>query len=84
MHPVKVERENKIFRKPKGWNEDRDGPCGNLSIRREIICDRLHLFSNWRPSAEDLVILNAGGVIELCCIGSQPPVALSVIAGVAE
>ncbi len=83
MRPVKVERENSVFTKPQGWDEERDGRCGELSIRKENHGpNRVYHFSNWRPDSEDLAILNAGGVIELCCVGVQPPVSINVVEGV--
>ena len=82
MYPVKVERETNIFKKPPDWDDEKNGVCMGLSVRKEQICGLHHHFSNWRPDAEELAILNAGGVIEICCVNVQPPLAVSAIAGV--
>ena len=36
-------------------------------------------YSTWKPDAEELALLNAGGVVELCCVGIQPPVSVGVV-----
>ena len=82
MKPVKIRDENVDFTKPIDWDEDRDGKCSTLSVRREVVRNRPYHFSNWRPDAAELARLNAGGVVELCCVGSQPPVSISVVPGV--
>ena len=79
MHPVKIKGETASFAKPPDWDESRDGPCGNLSVRvvREGIYN-CH-YSNWRPTQGELEQLKAGGVVELECVGVQPPVAVRVV-----
>lgn len=80
MQFVKVRDENVSYTPPEGWDEAKDGKCGTLSVRRETgQGGRLYCYSNWKPDAADLAILNAGGLIELLCVGGQPPVALSVL-----
>ena len=80
MEKCYVRDQNADFVKPEGWDESKDGVCGQLPIRREQIGRRTYHFSNWRPSAQELAILNAGGVVELCCVGVQPPVSVGVTA----
>jgi len=78
MEKCRVRDENVDFTKPEGWDDSKDGRCGTLPIRREQIGRRIYHFSNWRPSAAELAELNAGSVVELCCVGVQPPVSVGV------
>lgn len=79
MECVKVRDENADFTPPTDWSETNDGHCGRLPIRREIgKGGRAYLYSNWKPNEHELAMLNAGGVVELLCVGVQPPVALGV------
>lgn len=78
MEKVSVRDQNADFGKPPEWDDSKDGTCGVLPIRREKIGRRDYLFSNWLPSAEELAHLNRGGVVELCCVGIQPPVSVGV------
>ena len=79
MRPVKIRDQNADFAKPLDWDDTRDGPCGTLSVRVEQdgIYNSHH--SNWKPDAEELKLLNRGGVVELCCVGTQPPVSVIVV-----
>lgn len=79
MTPVKIKGETSSLKKPRNWDESRDGPCGELSVRVEPFGIYLDYRSNWKPSVVELKRLNAGGVIELSCIGGQPPVMLMVV-----
>lgn len=84
MEKCRVRNQNTDFGKPEGWDESKDGTCGSLPIRKEQIGRRQYHFSNWRPSAVELAELVAGGVVELCCVGVQPPVSLGVVPGVPD
>lgn len=80
MQTIKTKGHNVWFNQPEGWDESRgDVPCGALSVRREPIGPRVNHVSTWRPSADEWLLLSQGGVIELSCVGVQPPVALRVI-----
>lgn len=82
MTPTRVRDANADFLPPKDWDKSTDGPCGNLPIRREVgKGGKTYHYSNWKPDAHELAILNAGGNVELLCIGGQPPVAVSVVPG---
>lgn len=50
--------------------------CFDLPTTVEVKDGHLEVTSCWKPSAEDLAVLNAGGCICLCVRGGQPPVAL--------
>ena len=67
------------FGKPRSWDEERDGKCGTLPVRVEQVGIYAYHYSNWKPSAEELDMLIAGGVVELCCVGIQPPVSMGVV-----
>lgn len=65
--------------KPRDWDEARQGPCGSLPIRDEVHHNTPVMLSQWKPDANDLAVLNAGGVIELCICGTtHPPVSVIV------
>lgn len=84
MKPVKIKDANADYAKPPDWDESTMGQCGTLPIRKEVIGTPgsgayLSLKSNWLPNAEELAILNRGGVVELECCGSQPAVSLAAV-----
>jgi hypothetical protein len=79
MRPTKVRDQNADFAKPLDWDDTRDGQCGNLPIRVEQEGVYKSHYSAWKPDAEELKLLCRGGVVELCCVGIQPPVSVSVV-----
>ena len=79
MRPVKIKDQNADFVKPLDWDDTRDGSCGSLPIRRESVGIYNYHYSAWKPDIEELKLLARGGVVELCCVGVQPPVSLSVV-----
>jgi hypothetical protein len=79
MRPAPIQGKNANFGKPRDWNEKRDGPCGVLPVRVEQNGIYNNHCSNWKPDAEELALLCKGGVVELCCVGIQPPVSVSVV-----
>lgn len=61
---------------PKGWTSA-NGTCGTLPvIYRTDQFGNKECVSAWKPSAEELQQLNAGGFVILSIIGWQVPVAL--------
>lgn len=82
MQFVRPAGEIHDFAKPPDW-DDANGPCGSLPVRRQV--DGLNgkaylaLYSNWKPSPDELTQLNAGHVVELCCCGLQPAVSVGVV-----
>lgn len=63
---------------PKGWDHFAL-PCAALPIKREVIQGMDTVATFWKPSAEELAMLKAGGSICLTVIGStMAPVSLSV------
>lgn len=79
MRPAKVKGQTADFAKPRSWDDSRDGPCGTLPVRVEQEGIYNNHYSNWKPDAEELKLLNRGGVVELKCVGVQPPVSVSVV-----
>lgn len=71
MEAVKFEGTNVTYTAPG---------CGDLPSHVEVDPEegKLWVTSCWKPSDEELAVLNAGGCICLHVVGGQPPVALSV------
>ena len=69
---------NAVLGAPKGWDQG-EVPCGALPITRTE-CDGLPcVVSYWKPTADELAMLNAGGSVALWVAGtSMPPVMLAV------
>lgn len=67
MEAVKFEGANVTYTAPG---------CGDLPARAELVDGRLSVTSAWKPSEEDLAVLNGGGYVCLNVLGGQPPVAL--------
>jgi len=79
MIPVETRGAAWSYFEPEGWDPERDGRCGVLSVRQERIGRHVHHISTWMPSPEECRRLAAGAVIELTCVGIQPPVAMKVL-----
>jgi hypothetical protein len=79
MKWVEPRNANSNFGAPTGWDPKVDGPCGVLPLRREVEGRHFAHYSNWRPDERELAMLNSGGVVELCCVGLQPPVSVGVV-----
>lgn len=81
MQPVKIRDETASFKKPHDWDEATEGPCGELSVRVEPFGTYAHSFySNWKPNAEELTLLNNGGVVEIEVVSNaQPPLSVAVV-----
>jgi hypothetical protein len=69
MKPVKFVGANCSYTAPG---------CEDLPTLRELDGERLSVTRVWKPSAEDLEVLNNGGCVCLNVLGGQPPVALWV------
>ena len=82
MRPTVTRNATHNFKKPENWDEDTEGPCGDLQVRAETLGDRkiVELISTWKPTMEELAALNQGGVIEIgLCITNQPPMRAYVV-----
>ena len=63
---------------PVGWDQA-ELPCGALPITRTHVGDLPAVVSCWRPSVEELAVLNSGDFIALWGLGAtMPPVMLDV------
>jgi hypothetical protein len=78
MKPVRTIGHTTSYTKPEGWDDERDGPCGVLSVRTEHTRLLKRHFSTWKPSAEELQRLVAGECVEICCVDVQPPLSVAV------
>lgn len=67
MIPEKPPGANRANGAPQGWDEERDGPINVLWTRDEEQPDSPLFFmvSQYRPTQEELDVLNAGGSIRL-------------------
>lgn len=80
MKYVTPANSNAAFHAPNEWDESVDGKCGTLPVRVSVgQGGRKYHTSAWKPDEHELRRLNEGGIIELLCVGIQPPVALSVV-----
>lgn len=87
MQPTKTRDKTITFKKPENWDDKRDGSCGDLEVRvGEHGENRLiTLTSTWKPTAFELGMLAAGGMIEVMIISaSQPPMSVAVVAPTVE
>ncbi len=62
--------------KPAGWDEALDGPCGTLHVRDQIdITSGINFMQSlWKPTRDELAVLNGGGMILLSIAGAVHPV----------
>ena len=75
MEPVKFQGTNVTYIAPG---------CNDLPAYAEEKNGKLEVTSCWKPSKEDMEVLNAGGCVCLCVRGGQPPVALFADADIAK
>jgi hypothetical protein len=69
---------NAVLGAPEGWNQA-ELPCGALPITRMDVDGRPAVVSFWKPTAEELAMLNAGGTVALWVLGqTMPPVSVEV------
>ena len=67
MEAIKFEGANVTYTAPG---------CDDLPARVAVVHEQLNVTSVWKPSEEELAILNDGGYVCLNVLGGQPPVAL--------
>ena len=78
MNRVQHHSNNAVLGAPAGWDQ-KELPCGALPITRTKVEGLPVVMSYWRPTAEELLALNTGAVIELCVVGhTMPPVSIGV------
>lgn len=77
MKPVEFEQQDIILGPPPDMER---GTCGGLPIRRLTNDIGPTMESYWKPSAEDLKMLNEGGHVRLNVYGhGHPPVWVDVM-----
>lgn len=78
MQKIQHPSNNGVLGAPAGWDQG-ELPCGALPITRAHVGDLPAVVSYWRPSVEELAVLNSGGSIALWVLGAtMPPVNLSI------
>lgn len=78
MNKVQHPSNNHVLGAPAGWNQG-EVPCSALAVTRVSYDGLAAVVSYWRPDAEELAALNAGGCVALSVVGStMPPVMLTV------
>lgn len=76
MDSVNFPHANVCLTAPKGWDEEVDGPINDLHAYHDGTC----FFSYWRPTDEELDILQDGGFIQLGIMSNDhPPVHVGVV-----
>jgi len=61
---------------PKGWDAELDGPVIGLPVLRDVDTQSglPFMYSVWRPDADELALLMAGGAIRLGISGHTHPI----------
>lgn len=78
MQKIQHRSNNGVLGAPAGWDQG-ELPCNALPITRPHVGDLPAVVSYWRPDADELAALNAGGAIRLWVVGAtMPPVMLDV------
>lgn len=69
---------NRVLGAPKNWDQN-ELPCGALPITDTEIEGLPVMVSFWRPTAEELALINKGATISLWVYGAvHPPVSVGV------
>lgn len=78
MENVKFTDATREVGKPKKWDVDLDGPIISVSVHDyvDVQTGLPFMLTGWRPSADELAILNNGGYIALHIAGDGFPVML--------
>lgn len=75
MIPTSIQGATHRYSAPANWNEKDFGPCAVLEVRRQTLGTGLNAviecYSAWKPSAEELAVLNAGGSVEIGLVMPQ-------------
>lgn len=76
MNPVDITERTRAIGAPLNWGQSLDGPCGILCVRDgvDLQSGARTMASLWKPSGEDLRLLNLGLPILLTIFGVEHPV----------
>lgn len=78
MRPTQHPSNNRVLGAPADWDQN-ELPCGALAITDVVYEGVRHMVSFWRPDANDLAVLNAGGTVSLWVVGAtMPPASINV------
>lgn len=77
MRATQHPSNTRVLGAPDGWNQG-DLECHALPVTDVVYPGGVRaLMSFWQPTAEELAVLNAGGLIGLSVVGvAMPPVAI--------
>ena len=83
MRPTVTRGATHNFIAPENWDPT-NGPCGDLQVRMDVFTGNdkglIECFSTWKPSEQELALLNAGGGIEVgLCVLNQPVMSVNVV-----
>jgi len=73
MRYIQHPSNNFVLGAPKGWDQ-KELPCGALPVTSLDVEGKPAMVSFWRPDAEELAALNAGGTVALWVYGTTHPV----------
>lgn len=80
MNYVQHPSNNRVLGAPTGWDQNAL-PCSALPVTDTVQDGVAGVASFWRPDADELKALQAGGLVVLNVIGrTMPPVQLLVVA----
>lgn len=78
MRAVQHSSNTRVLGAPRGWDQS-ELPCSAIAITDTEVNGQPVIMTFWKPSEEELALLNAGGLVSLSIIGEgMPPVALLV------
>lgn len=78
MNKIQHPSNNSVLGAPAGWDQ-KILPCSALPITRTEVDGQPAVVSFWKPTPEELALLNQGQAIALWVIGgTMPPVSLTV------
>lgn len=81
MNKMQHPSNNAVLGAPAGWDQEQL-PCSALPVTRTEWDGVPAVVSFWKPTAEELALLVAGGSVALWVVGeTMPPVCLAVEPG---
>lgn len=72
MRPTQHPSNNRVLGAPKGWDQGAL-PVGAIAITDTVQSGVPCVVTFWRPGAEELALLNAGGLVALSIVGKTMP-----------
>jgi hypothetical protein len=78
LNPTQHRTSTRVLGAPAGWNQA-ELPCGAIAIADRVEGTLRTVTTHWRPTAEELALLNAGGLVAVTMPGiTLPPMRLEV------